>query len=205
MWLLAGWWLLPPLLLSFQQMRFHYMVLCLPALFLGVGALLDGIHETLRRHGTAHRAFLVVAAGGMLLVVLLETTFTLRLHATLAEQGGAPGDYGTTYREKWNVAGLILKEVPAGEYALVDYSHPTPSAETYDYLYALRGGRARRVSPGSAGAPVYVLFGPETEGRMRSNVMRDGGDVTLGAIRVQRLLPLEAEIREEGANGPAAD
>jgi hypothetical protein len=198
-WLLPAWLLLPPLLLSLNRMHFHYMVICYPALFLALGVLLDEVHARLRGR-TARTAFILIAAAATALVAADETAFTVRLDRTLAAQGGAPGDYGITYRDKLNVARLLVKEVPEGRYALVDYTHPTTSEEAYEYLYHLNGGEAVRVAPGE-GAPVYVLFGPGVEGRMRSGTLRDLGEIQLGPLRAQKLLPINPGSGQGAGDG----
>ena len=189
---LLAWLLLPPLLLSLNRIYYHYMVICYPALFLALGVLLDSAYGRLCTRAWARHALAVAAVVAVSLFVIDEAAFTLRLYSTLAEKGGATGDYGVTYRSKAAVARLLLKEAPTGRYALVDYTNPTRSEKAYDYLYSLLGGEAARVPAGVRGTSVYVLFGPETEGRMRSESLIDAGDVQLGPIRVQKLLPSDS-------------
>jgi hypothetical protein len=202
--ILMAWLLLPPLLLSLNRSYFHYMVICYPASFVAFGVLLELMHKGPGRGGTRH-IFVVMAVAAISFAVIDETAFTLRLRDDLKRNGGAAGDYGVTYRSKLDVAHLLLKEAPSGRYALADRTNPTPSEKTYDYLYSLLGGEAERVPVGVPGTPVYILFGPETGGRMRSESLRDAGDVQLGPIRVQKLVPVRNSGRERGEDGQTAD
>lgn len=187
--IMLGWLLLPPLALSLHKIHFHYMVICFPALFIALGLLVELLHECLRGKRTLRLAFAMLVAALALVIVLNESVFTLRLHDDLAKNGGGRGDYGVTYQLKVRIAQMLIREGRNGHYSLVDYTNPTPSEKSYEYLYKLIGGQGQRARPGAPGIPVYVLLGPDVEGRMQSDVlMMADMDRHVGPIRVQKFI-----------------
>ncbi|MEW6557143.1 MAG: glycosyltransferase family 39 protein [Elusimicrobiota bacterium] len=128
--ILVIWLLTPIFLLIFIRIRIypHYLVIQYPVQFILVAIFLDSLQKFFRKKGTA----IIIT---ITFFILCSNVFSIfKFYELIDELGGAPGDYGTSYKFKNQAIRYILTKSQGIPQTVKDITPDKKLSLEYQYL-----------------------------------------------------------------------
>ncbi|MDO8735202.1 MAG: hypothetical protein Q7K21_08610, partial [Elusimicrobiota bacterium] len=151
--ILIVWLFSPILLLILFRIRVypHYMVIQYPVQFIFIAIFLDSLQKFLKKTGTAITAIIIF-------FILFSNVFsTLKFYGLIDKSGGAPGDYGTSYKFKKQAVLYMLNESQGLPQFVSDGLTDKKLSLEYQYLILYNSRIMFGITPKNSSKKFFIL------------------------------------------------